>query len=119
MLGGKLLHSFSNHQKTITSLSLDSSGSRILSGSLDGLVKIYDVATYEVVHGMKYNTPLLSVALSVNKNNNSGFVLNKTTDQMCAPLFIWLKPALACCLACLQSKCYHTAGEQVVGGRHK
>jgi WD40 repeat protein len=98
MLGGKLLHSFSNHQKTITSLSLDSSGSRILSGSLDGLVKIYDVATYEVVHGMKYNTPLLSVALSVNENKTSGFVVNKTTDQNCVPLFIWLQPALSYCL---------------------
>lgn len=58
------MHSFSNHQKTITSLSLDSTGTRIISASLDGLVKIYDVATYKVVHGMKYNTPLLSVALS-------------------------------------------------------
>jgi U3 small nucleolar RNA-associated protein 15 len=64
MLGGKMMHSFSNHQKTVTSLSLDYTGSRIISASLDGLVKIYDVATYKVVHGMKYNTPLLSVALS-------------------------------------------------------
>jgi U3 small nucleolar RNA-associated protein 15 len=69
LLGGKLMHTFSNHQKTVTSLCMNSTGSRILSASLDGLVKIYDVSTYEVVHGLKYNTPVLSVAMSPNDSH--------------------------------------------------
>ena len=64
LAGGKQLHSFSNHQKTITSLAMDGAGSRVLSSSLDGLVKIYDVATYGVTHGLRYNVPLTNVALS-------------------------------------------------------
>lgn len=39
------VHRFSNHQKTITCMALDSSSSRILSGGLDGHVKIYSAHT--------------------------------------------------------------------------
>eukprot|EP00501_MAST-03F_sp_TOSAG23-6_P000568 GSMAST32.ASY1.ANO1.589.1 assembled CDS len=62
--GGKLLHTFSNHQKAITSLSLDGTGKRILSAGLDGLVKIYDSTTYGVTHQLKYTAPLMSCAVS-------------------------------------------------------
>ena len=37
------LHAFANHAKTITSLATDPEGGRLLSASLDGHVKIYDV----------------------------------------------------------------------------
>lgn len=59
-----MLHTFSNHQKTITSLALDSSQSRLLSGSLDHSVKIYDLSTYKVTHSLKYAAPVLTVAMS-------------------------------------------------------
>ncbi|CAG8449475.1 11999_t:CDS:10 [Ambispora leptoticha] len=62
--GGRVMRSVSNHQKTITSLCFDSSCSRLLTGSLDGHVKIYDVTNYKVVHGFKYEEPILSIALS-------------------------------------------------------
>ncbi len=52
--GGKLLNEISNHQKTITSLLLDGTKTRILSAGLDGLVKVYDINTFQVTHGMKY-----------------------------------------------------------------
>jgi U3 small nucleolar RNA-associated protein 15 len=64
--GGRCLHSFSNHQKAITSLCLDGTGRRILSAGLDGHVKIYDSATYKVTHGLKYTAPLMSIAVSVD-----------------------------------------------------
>jgi WD40 repeat protein len=41
--GCRLVHSFSNHAKTITALALDAEGTRILSASLDSHVKVYDV----------------------------------------------------------------------------
>lgn len=60
----KPLRSLSNHQKTITSLAFTSSGSRLLSGSLDQMVKVWDVASFKVVHTMRYSAPVLSLAIS-------------------------------------------------------
>lgn len=37
------LHAFANHAKTVTALATDPEGGRLLSASLDGHVKIYDV----------------------------------------------------------------------------
>lgn len=50
------------HNKTVTSLCFASDGRRLMSGSLDRRVKIYDVASYEVVHTLDYSSPVLSVA---------------------------------------------------------
>jgi U3 small nucleolar RNA-associated protein 15 len=63
---GRLLHMASNHQKTITSMCLDGSSSRVLTASLDRHVKIYNVSDYKVVHSVKYPAPILSVAISVS-----------------------------------------------------
>lgn len=67
-----------NHQKTVTSLAaLDAphaapgsnsrGGPRLLSAGLDHLVKVYDIstATYEVVHSMRYDTPIMSLGVSL------------------------------------------------------
>ncbi|TDH72813.1 uncharacterized protein CCR75_005253 [Bremia lactucae] len=62
--GGRILHSFSSHQKTITCLGLDGSGTRLMSGSLDGHLKIYDLKTYELAHGFKYNSGVLAFGMS-------------------------------------------------------
>eukprot|EP00658_Telonema_sp_P-2_P013680 TRINITY_DN15183_c0_g1_i2.p1 TRINITY_DN15183_c0_g1~~TRINITY_DN15183_c0_g1_i2.p1 ORF type:complete len:530 (-),score=100.77 TRINITY_DN15183_c0_g1_i2:220-1809(-) len=62
--GGKLLHSFSNHQKAITSLCFDGTSGRLLSGSLDSFVKIYDVQSYNVTYSLKMSAPVMSVAMA-------------------------------------------------------
>lgn len=54
-----------NHQKEVTALCSNTDGSRVLAGGLDGLVKIYDAATWKVVHGVKYPDGILNVLLSV------------------------------------------------------
>jgi U3 small nucleolar RNA-associated protein 15 len=54
-----------NHQKEVTALCGNTDGSRVLAGGLDGLVKIYDVGTWKVVHGIKYPDGILNVSLSV------------------------------------------------------
>jgi len=56
-----------NHQKEVTALCGNVDGSRVLAGGLDGHVKIYDVGTWKVVHGVKYPAPILTVSLSVPK----------------------------------------------------
>jgi U3 small nucleolar RNA-associated protein 15 len=62
--GGRCLRTVSNHQKSITSLCFTSNSKRILSASLDRLVKVYDTENFNVVHTMRYPSPLLCVATS-------------------------------------------------------
>ena len=69
VLGGgagsqNLLHSSQHHLKAMTSLCLDGSGSRLLTGSLDCHVKVLDVSTYNVTYALKFSSPVLSVGLS-------------------------------------------------------
>jgi U3 small nucleolar RNA-associated protein 15 len=52
-----------NHQKTVTSLTLASHGRRVLSGGLDGHVKVFETSKWSVVAGFKYPSPILSVAV--------------------------------------------------------
>lgn len=63
---GQVLHSARNHQKTITSMCFDAMHSRVLTGSLDHHVKIYDVKDYHVTYSIKYPAPILSVGISVS-----------------------------------------------------
>ena len=63
--GGRCTRAMSNHQKTVTSLAFNSDASRLLTGSLDQMVKVYDVSSYRVVHSMRYPAPVLCLAISV------------------------------------------------------
>ncbi|KAF8736471.1 hypothetical protein AX14_000268 [Amanita brunnescens Koide BX004] len=67
--GGRCIRASSNHQKTITALTFNADASRLLTGSLDHLVKVYDVSTYKVVHTMRYPAPLLSLAISPDETH--------------------------------------------------
>ncbi|EPY50525.1 U3 snoRNP protein Utp15 [Schizosaccharomyces cryophilus OY26] len=58
-----------NHQKSVTCLGTNSDNTRLLSGGLDGHVKVYDVADWKVVHGIKYSAPILSLGLSPDDRN--------------------------------------------------
>lgn len=63
--GGRCTRALSNHQKTVTSLAFNSNASRVLTGGLDHMVKVYDVSNYNVVHTMRYPAPVLCLAVSV------------------------------------------------------
>lgn len=64
------LKALSNHQKTITSLcwaEAENGEARVLSGGLDGLVKVYDPQeNWRVRHTMRYGGQILSLAVSVS-----------------------------------------------------
>eukprot|EP00731_Ephydatia_muelleri_P016638 Em0009g1062a len=77
--GGRSLGTFSNHQKTITSLAFDGTFHHVITGSLDRLVKIYSVEDYRVVHSMTYPAPVLSLAVSAT---NSHIVVGMTTKLL-------------------------------------
>lgn len=61
LVAGKPLNIMRNHQKTVTSLCLASGGTRVVSGGLDGHVKIFETSGWNVVAGQKYPSPILSV----------------------------------------------------------
>jgi U3 small nucleolar RNA-associated protein 15 len=61
LVAGKPLQLLKNHQKTVTSLCLASNGTRLVSGGLDGHVKIFETSGWNVVAGSKYPSPVLAV----------------------------------------------------------
>jgi len=108
--GGKCMRAMSNHQKTVTSLAFNSNASRLLTGSLDHMVKVYDVGTYKVVHTMRYPAPILSLATSVS-------------CFLCPPLDPHLTPLSArrfshCCWNVRRNPlCPEETGKTIRGGR--
>jgi U3 small nucleolar RNA-associated protein 15 len=64
--GGRCVRAMSNHQKSVLALAFDGNASRVLTGGLDQMVKVYDVTTYKVVHTMRYPAPVMSLAISVS-----------------------------------------------------
>ncbi|KAI5857883.1 WD40-repeat-containing domain protein [Tricharina praecox] len=71
VVAAKEIAVLSNHQKTVTSLAHTTTGEkrRVLTGALDGHVKIYDTASWTVVHGVKYPAPILSLAVSPDEKH--------------------------------------------------
>lgn len=48
------------------SLALDSTRTRLFTAGADQLVKIYDTTSYKVTHTIKYQAPIMSIAVSVS-----------------------------------------------------
>lgn len=63
IVAAKPVHLLKNHQKTVTSLALAGNGSRLLTGALDGHVKVFETQGWNVVAGMKYPSPILSLGV--------------------------------------------------------
>ncbi|WEW60194.1 U3 small nucleolar RNA-associated protein 15 [Emydomyces testavorans] len=63
VVAGKPLHLIKSHQKTVTCLSLGSQGNRIISGALDGHMKVFETTGWHVVGGNKYPSPILSLGI--------------------------------------------------------
>ena len=63
--GGRCTRALSNHQKTVTSLAFNPNASRLLTGGLDHMVKVYDVGNFNVVYTMRYPAPVLCLDISV------------------------------------------------------
>ncbi|MCJ1310013.1 hypothetical protein MMC25_003674 [Agyrium rufum] len=69
IVAGRPLHILENHQKAITSLSLASNDTRVISGGLDGHVKIFETLSWNSVAGFKYPSPVLSLAIISTGSN--------------------------------------------------
>ncbi|XP_023223481.1 U3 small nucleolar RNA-associated protein 15 homolog [Centruroides sculpturatus] len=75
-VAGRQLAQLSQHHKTITCLCFANDNKRVMSGSLDRHVKIYDVLTYQVVHTLDFPSPLLSIAISPKDKIITGGMTN-------------------------------------------
>ncbi|KAJ7562666.1 hypothetical protein O6H91_03G079500 [Diphasiastrum complanatum] len=74
MGGGKLLHQLGSHQKTVTSLCMTKStksssasveeSPRLLTSSLDGHMRVFELNSYKVTHVAKYPAPILDMDVS-------------------------------------------------------
>lgn len=63
IVAGKPLQILKTHQKTVTSLCLASRGTRLVSGGLDGHIKIFETLGWNIVYGSKYPSPVLSTSV--------------------------------------------------------
>lgn len=62
-----------NHQKAVTTLRFDGTKSRLLSGSIDHNIKVYDLQTFSVTHTFKNHAPVLSFDISVRLSLSLSF----------------------------------------------
>lgn len=62
--GGRAVHSYSGHQKNISSMCLDGTNTRVISASLGGHIRVNTVGSYEQVYGTKLAAPVTSVGMS-------------------------------------------------------
>lgn len=63
IVAGKPRQLLSNHQKTVTSLCLASHNGRLVSGALDGHMKVFETVGWNVVAGSRYPSPILSLCV--------------------------------------------------------
>ncbi|KAJ8106434.1 hypothetical protein OPT61_g9541 [Boeremia exigua] len=70
IVAAKPIHMLRNHQKAVTALSLANNGSRLLSGSLDGHVKVFETSGWNVVGGLKYPSPILSLSVVASQKED-------------------------------------------------
>ncbi|RMZ66510.1 small nucleolar ribonucleo complex subunit [Pyrenophora seminiperda CCB06] len=70
IVAAKPIHMLRNHQKTVTALSLANNGERLLSGALDGHVKVFETTGWNVVGGLKYPSPILSLNVIPNQKED-------------------------------------------------
>lgn len=84
IVAGKPLHMIKNHQKTVTSLCLASQGSRLITGGLDGHMKVFETTGWNVVAGSKYPAPILSLRVITQgtAREDKHIVVGMSTGQM-------------------------------------
>lgn len=63
LIAARPLQLLKNHQKTVTSLHLASNNTRLVSGGLDGHLKVFETTGWNVVAGSKYPSPILTLCV--------------------------------------------------------
>ena len=68
--GRRLLYQFNAHQKTVSTVKVvDVEGQlRVLTGSLDGHIKVFDPASFKMLYACKYPAPVMSLDIAQDSN---------------------------------------------------
>lgn len=66
LVAARPLQSLRAHQKTVTSLCLASNSTRLVSGALDGHLKVFETTHFLPVASSKYPSPILSLSVIPN-----------------------------------------------------
>lgn len=66
----RMLHQFHAHQKTVSVVKLlQAEGKlRVMTGSLDGMIKVLDPATFQMLYSCKYPAPVTSLDIAPDAN---------------------------------------------------
>ncbi|KAK3179299.1 U3 small nucleolar RNA-associated protein 15 [Lecanicillium sp. MT-2017a] len=80
LVAARPLHVISNHQKTVTSLSLASNGRRVVTGGLEGHVKVFETTGWNVVNSVKYQSPILSVKVIPSGDSSSAAAASSSSS---------------------------------------
>jgi len=71
IVAGKPLLEICNHQKTVTTLFMDGTETRFLSGSLDGIIKVHDATTFSHTASITIGSGQGILSAAVTKNNGA------------------------------------------------
>ncbi|KAH7350400.1 WD40-repeat-containing domain protein [Pyrenochaeta sp. MPI-SDFR-AT-0127] len=82
IVAAKPIHMLRNHQKTVTALSLANNGERLLSGALDGHVKVFETTGWNVVGGLKYSSPILSLSVIPSQKEDKHIAVGLQTGLL-------------------------------------
>lgn len=63
LIAARPLQMIQNHQKTVSTLCLASQNTRLVSGGLDGHMKVFETTGWNAVAGSKYPSPILSLSV--------------------------------------------------------
>lgn len=83
---------FKTHLNTITALMMNSDGSRLFSGGLDGNFRVYNTNDFGIIHSTPYEKPILTMSITKDETRivlgtNGGIIKNvrevkKSTRQV-------------------------------------
>mmetsp|Transcript_8645 Transcript_8645/g.17532 ORF Transcript_8645/g.17532 Transcript_8645/m.17532 type:complete len:322 (+) Transcript_8645:1113-2078(+) len=65
-MSGRKLMLLESHAKAVMNLGMDGSGTRLLSGGLDGCVKVTSMSTFEIEYTFSFNGQVLAISLGIN-----------------------------------------------------
>lgn len=78
--GGKMVTSVRSHAKAVTCGALSFGGDRLLTGGLDGQVKVHDITTMDIVSSMFFGAQILTLAASPQVNRIAVGLIDGTVD---------------------------------------
>lgn len=81
LVAGRPSNVLHSHQKTVTALATAQNNSRLLTAALDGHVKIHNTDSWQVVSGIKYTAPLLSLAVIPNRGTSTSTPTSELEDR--------------------------------------